>query len=370
VSMKYNGAPSQCETFQYGEVEDYTVHIKEAATCAVPGSLAASNITETSATLSWGAVSGAASYDVRIKATNATTWSTFNRTTTSLGITGLQAGTAYEFQVRTNCSGSSSTYSASTTFTTAAPAVSYCASKGNNATQEWIARVRLASIDNTTASNGGYADFTNLSTDLKPGTSYTVFVTPGFAGSSYREYWKVWIDYNGNGSFDDAGELVLNRNASNTNTQSATFTVPAGAKLGKTRMRVSMKYNATQTSCETFAYGEVEDYSINITNSTTSALAALTEATTSFEAPLSQLTIFPNPARDAAFIEASLAEHDGATSLQVFDLQGKVIYSKDLGTGVSQVSERIDLSAHPSGMYHVKIISGNNSISKKLVLIR
>jgi hypothetical protein len=29
-------------------------------------------------------------------------------------------------------------------------------------------------------------------------------------------------------------------------------------------MRVSMKYNAVQTTCETFSYGEVEDYTVNI----------------------------------------------------------------------------------------------------------
>jgi hypothetical protein len=40
----------------------------------------------------------------------------------------------------------------------------------------------------------------------------------------------------------------------------STFTVPTSALAGTTRMRVSMKYNAAQTACETFAYGEVEDY--------------------------------------------------------------------------------------------------------------
>ena len=28
VSMKYNGVPTSCETFTYGEVEDYTVIIQ------------------------------------------------------------------------------------------------------------------------------------------------------------------------------------------------------------------------------------------------------------------------------------------------------------------------------------------------------
>jgi len=31
-------------------------------------------------------------------------------------------------------------------------------------------------------------------------------------------------------------------------------------------MCVAMKYNSSATSCETFAYGEVENYAINLTN--------------------------------------------------------------------------------------------------------
>ena len=52
--------------------------------------------------------------------------------------------------------------------------------------------------------------------------------------------------------------------ATQTTPVSGSFTVPSGATNGTTRMRVSMKYNAVPTSCETFTYGEVEDYTVNI----------------------------------------------------------------------------------------------------------
>jgi hypothetical protein len=42
------------------------------------------------------------------------------------------------------------------------------------------------------------------------------------------------------------------------------FTTSTGALTGVTRMRVSMKYGGYPTSCLTFSYGEVEDYSANI----------------------------------------------------------------------------------------------------------
>jgi len=74
-----------------------------------------------------------------------------------------------------------------------------------------------------------------------------------------------WIDYNKNGSFDDAGELVFDAGASNSaTTQTGSFQVPCDAPTGNTRMRISMKYNGAPTSCETFDHGEVEDYTVDI----------------------------------------------------------------------------------------------------------
>lgn len=87
-------------------------------TCAVPVSLNAASITTTGATLSWGAVSSASSYNVKYKKTALTTWTTTTSTSASKTISGLSASTTYEFQVQTVCSGGSSAFSASKTFAT------------------------------------------------------------------------------------------------------------------------------------------------------------------------------------------------------------------------------------------------------------
>ncbi|RYY89150.1 MAG: T9SS type A sorting domain-containing protein [Chitinophagaceae bacterium] len=89
--------------------------------CTAPAGLGASAITTSSATVSWGAVSGAASYTVQYKTSASSTWITAASATTatSVGLTGLSASTTYNFQVRTNCSASSSAYTASS-FTTSA----------------------------------------------------------------------------------------------------------------------------------------------------------------------------------------------------------------------------------------------------------
>ncbi len=142
---------------------------------------------------------------------------------------------------------------------------SYCDSNGNSVADEYISRVQLGSIDNTSgAGTGGYTDFTSVSTSLAAGSTNTISITPTWTGTLYNEGYSVWIDYNQDGDFADAGEQVYSQAATQTTPVSGSFTVPSGATEGATRMRVSMKYNGIPTACESFQYGEVEDYEVVI----------------------------------------------------------------------------------------------------------
>ncbi len=235
----------------------------------VPAGVNNSNVGNTSATIGWTAVPGA-TYDVRYRQTGTTSWTTQTASATSYAISGLSASTSYEAQVRSKCSdGTTSSYSASTTFTTTAVQLNYCASNGNSVADEYISNVQLGTINNaSSAGSGGYTDFTSISTTVAKGSSNTISVTPTWTGTQYNEGYSVWIDYNQDGDFADSGEQVWTQAATQTTPVSGTFTVPASAADGSTRMRVSMKYNGIPTSCESFQYGEVEDYTIIIGTST------------------------------------------------------------------------------------------------------
>ncbi|MHA7055643.1 fibronectin type III domain-containing protein [Aquimarina sp. M1] len=235
----------------------------------VPAGVGSTNIGSDTATINWTAIPGA-SFDVRYRQTGTSTWTTQTASGTSATIPGLAATTSYEVQVRSNCSdGSTSSYSASTTFTTTEIQLNYCASNGNSIADEYIGNVQLGTINNASgAGSGGYTDFTSVSTSISKGETYTITVTPTWTGTVYSEGYSVWIDYNQNGSFTDAGEQVWTQAATQTTPVSGAFTVPASATNGNTRMRVSMKYNGVPTSCESFQYGEVEDYSVTIGAST------------------------------------------------------------------------------------------------------
>jgi chitodextrinase len=227
-----------------------------------PTALVSANVTDSSVDLSWTASTdnvGVTGYDVYQD--GSVVGATAN---TNFSVTGLAANTAYSFTVRAkdaagNVSGDSNTVN----ITTDSTPIVYCASQSSNINDEFIGRVQLNTIDN--ASGGQfYTDFTNISTTLTKGNQYTITVTPTWTGTVYSEGYSVWIDYNKDGDFTDAGEQVFSQSPTQATPVSGSFTVPAGATETSTRMRVSMSYNAVPTSCQSFTYGEVEDYTVVI----------------------------------------------------------------------------------------------------------
>ncbi|HOX45113.1 MAG TPA: C1 family peptidase [Myxococcota bacterium] len=134
----------------------------------------------------------------------------------------------------------------------------YCASRGGNATEEWVSQVDIGPFSH--ASGGqGYSDFTALVAELAPGT-HPVILQPSFVGGPWSEHVALWVDLDRDGDFEDSGELLLSM--SGTSTMTGSLTLPAGELT--TRMRISMKFSAAPGPCEVFAYGEVEDYTLRI----------------------------------------------------------------------------------------------------------
>ncbi|HLF64729.1 MAG TPA: M12 family metallo-peptidase [Saprospiraceae bacterium] len=145
-------------------------------------------------------------------------------------------------------------------FTTADPV--YCASNGTNVDHEWISAVSFGPLSNPSGALV-YSDFTNLTADVSAGVSYPVSITAGYSGQAFNEYFRVWIDSNHDGIFQNPGERVFQSGPA-TGTVSGNILMPVTAYIGVTRMRVSMRYSAFSNPCQVFAFGEVEDYSVNI----------------------------------------------------------------------------------------------------------
>jgi hypothetical protein len=229
-----------------------------------PSGISVGGIDSESASLLWDNAPGA-EFDFRYREEGTTGWIESSLQTNSINLEGLTELTTYEVQIRTQCftENTTSDYSEILTFTTEEFVLEYCNSAGETTSDEHIARVRLHTLDNESGAGPGYSDFTNLSTELIVAESYTITVNPDWSGTVYSEGINVWIDFNLNGDFTDEGELILSSEPSTSPEVSSTFTVPEGSVEGESlRMRVSMKWDGLPSSCESFEWGEVEDYSV------------------------------------------------------------------------------------------------------------
>lgn len=149
-----------------------------------------------------------------------------------------------------------------------------------------ITNVSFGNINNTSTSQSAnaqvYEDFTSMSADIQAGNTYQISVKG--PSSTFPSDVMVYIDFNKNGSFDDAGEgFYIGRlgaaNPFNALTVTGTVSVPADAASGVTRMRVmkntntaaysdSNAPNSILTACDTgLRAGQTEDYTVNITGS-------------------------------------------------------------------------------------------------------
>ncbi len=160
-------------------------------TCNVPTGLASSSVTSSSATVSWGAATGAVSYNLQYKTSTASTWTTVNTTATSYALSGLTSSTTYNYQVSTVCASASSAYSTAASFTTSATGSTCNAPTGlaagsittTGATLSWAAATGAVSysVQYKTAAASTWTTVTTTATSyalsgLAAGTSYNAQV--------------------------------------------------------------------------------------------------------------------------------------------------------------------------------------------------
>jgi len=292
---------------------------------SAPANLVASGTTQTSTNLAWTASTdnvAVTGYDVYRNGTFLE-----STTTTSYIVSGLTAATTYTFYVRAkDAAANNSTNSNMISVTTLSGSVAYCAAQGNDVSDELIGRVQFGTINNPSTGGTGYTNFTNLSTNVTKGSSYTVTVTPTWTGSKYSEGYAVFIDWNGDGDFSDSGETAWTRSATTASPVSGTIAIPATAALGSIRMRVSMRYNAIPAACGSFNYGQVEDYTVNVVSSS----AKIEENGT----PAVTFSIYPNPVKGDILNLTNVAEN---APFRIVNLLGQQILSGKVSNGSIQI---------------------------------
>ena len=179
------------------------------------------------------------------------------------------------------CNGASVNVTASSTLSgPQTEPTGYCPSNATSTADEEIIGVSFSTLNNTSTctSTGGAGSlqnqYSNYTTTVAPvnlmlGSTYPMVVSIGTCGGNYSNFTKVFIDYNRDGDFLDAGETAY-QSAAATNgahAESGFILVPTTAQLGLTRMRIVNVETTVATgvnSCGTYTWGETEDYLVNL----------------------------------------------------------------------------------------------------------
>lgn len=310
--------------------------------CAAPENLTTGYVGDDAGNVTWGAVLAAVQYEVRISVLGSGSWFTYTTTNDYYEFTGLQPCTDYEVQVRTECGGTPTPWSASVELHTTGCGACldniYCESISDDSDFEWIQRVQLLTLDNTSGNDGGYGDYTGISTPLSMGLTHSITLTPGYGtGGPYNENFSVYIDLDGDGDLGGAGEEVYVSPAV-TAAVTGTFTVPATATPGITRMRVIMVYDvAAGGGCEdAYDFGETEDYCVELVDNVGVPEGA---------AYVFSVHAYPDPASDV--LTVAMNGGSGGATFRMVDAAGRVAMTVALNDAIVNV----DVSRLAAGTY-------------------
>ncbi len=149
----------------------------------------------------------------------------------------------------------------------------YCTSASTNTTGSRIDSVSFSNVTNkNTAGHSSYSNFTNLTANIQPNQTIPISIKINSSdASSANRVVKVYMDYNNNGTFTDAGEFVAS-NVSNISSISGTggiftanITTPNGLTIGNYGvMRIVLQDSTSGTAtvgpCTNYTNGETQDY--------------------------------------------------------------------------------------------------------------
>lgn len=248
-----------------------------------------------------------------------------------------------------------------TNYIIVAAATGPCTPSVSGTCDEYIQNVALNTINNTTAcTSGGYTSYASISTPLAKGSQYTVTVTPAVGANIGQAYTNdeiaVWIDYNNDFTFsatERVGYVIVATGWSNQ----FTFTVPTSAITGAVKMRVRISYSVDGAidPCAVSTFGEVEDYTINIT---AGGGVGLEEST------LNNLLVYPNPANEMAMFDLTNMQ-EKVNEIQLVDITGRVIQTEKVQENIKVYS--MNISELAKGTYTVVCNGINASSNQRLI---
>jgi hypothetical protein len=324
--------------------------------CIQPQSLEVIASTGSSLTLQWNEVLAADGYIIIAADVNGNTQQWQTAQTDTFTIHGLSPCSNYTISISSACNnpeGNALEIPAFTPGCEDCALIPYCVTTANSDV-EFIQYLQVGDIMHSSSDDNGYVLVADVTDTLHAQSSYTVECAPGYLGTTYNENFRIWIDYNIDGDFEDEDELVFDP-APTTIPVTGTFTVPSNITEGVSRMRVSMTYtpinaNNEPEPCGNLTYGEIEDYCISLTNAVGMKEFSRTDA-----------RVFPNPANEWIEFRGLQAQ---PLEIEVHASEGKQMCNPSL-----REWPRMNLSELPNGTYFIRLKFESDVVVLPLVIV-
>jgi GEVED domain/SprB repeat/Secretion system C-terminal sorting domain len=284
-------AGNACSGYTWGETEDYLINIIPSTACSgmptggTTNGSATQICSTTTSTVNFtigGATTGSGfTYQWQSSPDNIT-WT--NITGATLATLSELVGATTYYRRTITCTAAGMSDNSSAFLVTATQFACYCQTGiATSTADEEILGVSINGVTNTStcatlAPGPGsiatrYSNYMNPTTPTfaaQQGAVVPFSVQVGTCGGNFNNMVAIWADFNQDGVWSATEQVFATTTAvSGPNTVTGTFTVPAGATLGITAIRVRTTETTAvipaSDACVNYTWGETEDYTISIT---------------------------------------------------------------------------------------------------------
>lgn len=386
--VAYAGNPNVKIAFQYVGADGAALYLDNVSVTVPPGTApdcatlvspanAATGINYTAPiTLSWTAPAGGSaveSYDVYLDTTANPTTLLGNTASTTFNATGLSGSTTYYWKVVSKNGAGSATGCSVFSFTTSAnPFAPYCGPLVYSSGVEPITSVSFGGMVNTSSATVGGSNpheiFLEKVATVKQEGTFEIRLQ-GNTDGGFTNKFIVFIDWNQDGDFLDAGETYFETTATTIQIVGSTgvdgkeavgnIVVPADALLGNTRMRIKKNFGSgtfypnpcfsagTLAAGTNTGFGQAEDYTVTVEEKLAVSSATKTK-----------MAVYPNPVKEVLNINSGGQK---ITQVSFYSLDGKLVKS------VNADAKNIDVNSLPKGVYIIRVKSAETEQSFKVI---
>ncbi len=308
--------------------------------CNAVTGLNASNVTANSATISWNAVSGSPYYNLYYKTQSATYWKVISTGSTSATLTGLQAGTIYNYKLETRCLNGYLSNAVSANFTTTGTASCTDVYESNNtlATAKPIAPGTAINALINSSSDNDYFSFDITAA----GNNLNLSLTSLPANYDLRLY-------------NSAGTQVGISQNTGTTAESITYN---NATAGTYYARVnSAAGSSSGSSCYTLV-------------AALSRIPFRQDGTEDIDASsaLVSYQLFPNPSTGNVTLNMNFNTTVSQVDVRIYNTMGQEIRTYTFNEVNGFLQTNIDMNEVPNGIYNVIINSPLGRETRKLLI--